>query len=208
MIYLIDPLNYEFHRNDLKSIYRLRHKVFFEKLNWQVESKNGLETDQYDEKNTYYILYKDKEGVVRGCLRLVEMTNLCMFDGPFQFALPDLKYFKRSGYWEGSRLAIDFNYNDTFTKHEAFKIARLLFAAVMYFGLHIKKVEYYLCIGYPSIVKTYSTYPLLCSVISTNQVNNEEIVTFGFPPLAYSYDKILEKINYNPKKPIIECGNQ
>lgn len=203
MIYLISPSNYESHRSDLEAIYRLRHKVFFEKLNWQVESKSGLEIDQYDEQNMYYLMYKDKEGIVRGCLRVVEMTNLCMFDGPFQFALPDLKNFKRPGYWEVSRLAIDFEYNATFKKQEAARISRLLFAALIYFGLHIKKVEYYLGIGHPSIVKLYSSFPLLCSVISINTINNEEILTFGCPPLAYSYDKILEKINYNPKEPII-----
>ena len=60
MLILIDPSNYEFHRQDLDDMYRLRHKVFYEELKWDVKSVNGMEKDEYDEKHAHYIIYKEQ----------------------------------------------------------------------------------------------------------------------------------------------------
>ena len=83
MLYLIDPDNYHLHKNDLNEMYQLRHRVFFEQMKWHVSSENGMEKDEYDEQDMYYLIYKDDQGIVRGCVRFIEMTHTCMFDGPF-----------------------------------------------------------------------------------------------------------------------------
>ena len=46
MVYLITPNDYASHRADLDAMYRLRHKVFFEKLKWQVKSQDNMEKDE------------------------------------------------------------------------------------------------------------------------------------------------------------------
>lgn len=92
MIIFIEPSTYHVYRQELEGVYRLRHQVFYEKLKWQVNSQNGLEKDEYDESNTYYLVYKDPEGKIRGCQRYIEMCHNCMFDGPFSFMLGDVIY--------------------------------------------------------------------------------------------------------------------
>jgi N-acyl-L-homoserine lactone synthetase len=54
MLHLIKPNTYNLYRKDLDNMYRLRHRVFCTKLNWDVNSHDGMEKDQYDEKNAYY----------------------------------------------------------------------------------------------------------------------------------------------------------
>ena len=55
MLHLIKPNNYNLYRKDLDNMYRLRHRVFCTKLNWDVNGHDGMEKDQYDEKNAYYL---------------------------------------------------------------------------------------------------------------------------------------------------------
>ena len=113
MLYLIDPDNYHLHQNDLEQMYRLRHTVFFDKMKWQVSSIHGMEKDQYDEKNAYYLIYKDSHGIIRGCVRFIEMIHDCMFDDPFKHLLPNIEDYKKPRYWELSRLAVDHTYDAT-----------------------------------------------------------------------------------------------
>lgn len=203
MLILIDPSNYEFHRQDLDDMYRLRHKVFYEKLKWDVTSVNGMEKDEYDEKHAHYIIYKDEQGVVRGCIRLIEMTNPCMFDGPFKFMLPDLKDFKYQGYWETSRVAVDYNFDETYTIKTASHISASIFAAAMHFGLNLEKIELFLGISFPSIAKLYSTYNIIGALITDRNVNGAQLTVVGYTPLHYTYKKLLKRISYDPSKPLL-----
>lgn len=192
MIFLIDPSNYAAHRTDLDDMYRLRHRVFVEKLNWQVNSHNGMEKDEYDECNTHYIVYKDHVGRVRGCQRLIEMTNNSMFNGPFKFMLPRYEYFKRQGYWEVTRMAVDNKYDEHFTKDEAKEVASKLFMGLIHIGRQLLNVEYYLAVSYPPIVELYKKYGLQISTIKRGEINGEHIISWGFAPLSYTLDQLMK----------------
>ncbi len=134
MLYLIAPNNYDSHRQDLDEMYKLRYRVFSKELKWDVKIHDGMEKDEFDERNAYYIIAKDEKGVVRGCQRLIEMTNPCMFDGPFSSFLSSLKDFKQPGYWEASRFAVDHSYDETYTKENSWACALSLLAGALEFG--------------------------------------------------------------------------
>ncbi|MDP3371579.1 MAG: acyl-homoserine-lactone synthase [Candidatus Paracaedibacteraceae bacterium] len=206
MLILIDPKNYHLHRNDLDEMYRLRHKVFFENMKWNVDSDDGMERDIYDEKNMYYLVYKDACGTIRGCVRFVEMTNDCMFDGPFKFALPNLTEFKRPGHWEISRLAVDPIFNETYTPEMAKNISLNLATGYLYFAIEIEEIQCTLSIAYPKTLELFKMNGLLISEINRIMINEEtkeEIVVSSFPSLNYCYTKMTKKININQKKPVL-----
>lgn len=203
MLYLIDPSNYACHRQDLDNMYRLRDKVFSQKLNWDVKSENGMEKDEYDEKDAYYIVYKDKQGVIRGCQRMIEMTNRCMFDGPFKFVFSDYKDFKRPGYWEVSRLAVDYEYDENYTKNDAQKVYYALLAAKMHFGLEFAKVEAFMCITFPAFSKLMSLGGIVMAPLTQTTINGDKIVVSAYPPLKVSYERLLKKMNHEPYTPVL-----
>ena len=149
MLYLIEPKNYKNCREDLDNMYRFRHKIFFDKMQWDVKSQDGMEKDEYDEQNAYYLVYKDEEGIIRGCVRFIEMINPCMFDGVFNFALPNLEEFKREGYWEVSRFAVDTNSENYSNLYIKKNIAKILWLGLIEFSLKCKKVEAYIALTYP-----------------------------------------------------------
>jgi len=199
MVYLITPNDYASHRADLDAMYRLRHKVFFEKLKWQVKSQDNMEKDEYDENNTFYLIYKDQNNIVRGCHRYIPMNHSCMFDGPFDFVLPNLKDYKNAKYWEASRLAIDCDFLEE-NPTEARKVIVRISAASMQLGLDAE-IKSFLTLSYPSVARLLSQF-FSTSLLASSSVNDEEIHVTEYPPLAESYAKLLGKINLPKNEPV------
>lgn len=77
---LLEPRMHALYRAQLTEMFRLRHRVLVERLNWlEMKKPDGLDIDQYDTTNTTYILSFNQSGVVIGCSRLNPSTgpNLC-----------------------------------------------------------------------------------------------------------------------------------
>lgn len=200
MVYLITPNDYSTHRDDLDAMYRLRHKVFFDKLRWQVTSQDGMEKDEYDENHTYYLIFKDKNNVVRGCQRYIPMNHACMFDGPFDFVLPNLKDYKNAKHWEASRLAVDYDFVEEYTKEDAQKVFTRISAASMLLGLDAE-IKSFLTLSYPSVARVLSQQ-FSTSFLARSFVNNEEIQVTEYPPLDESYAKLRDKISLPNEEPV------
>ncbi len=200
MVYLITPNEYSTHRDDLDAMYRLRHKVFFEKLKWQVNSEDGMEKDEYDENNTYYLIFKDKNNIVRGCQRYIPMNNPCMFDGPFDFVLSNLKDYKNAQHWEASRMAVDYDFAEGYTKEDAKNVCCRILAASVLFGLDAE-IKSFVTLSYPSPARILSQF-FSTSLLARSVVNNEEIHVTEYSPLAESYSKLLDKINLPANEPV------
>ncbi len=198
MLYLIDPSNYACHREDLDNMYRLRDKVFLKE-----RSQEGIEKDEYDEKDAYYIVYKDKQGIIRGCQRLIEMTNHCMFDGPFRFALSNYKDFKRPGYWEVSRFAVDREYDENYTQKDGQRVFKALLAANMHFGLAVAKVETFVCITFPDFAKLMSLNGILLAPLKSSIPNNDSIIISAYSALHVTYEKLLKSLEHNSEEPLL-----
>ena len=54
--------------------HQLRHKVFINRMNWDVPSAEGCEYDQYDTPASRYLLWVDHDQEVRGAVRLMPTT--------------------------------------------------------------------------------------------------------------------------------------
>jgi len=90
----------------LDSIFRLRHRVFKERLDWEVPTRDGRERDHFDEEQPVYLAYHGADGEVVGSVRLLPTTGPNMIRDVF----PDLAAEPipaKPRVWEVSRFGID-----------------------------------------------------------------------------------------------------
>ena len=92
------------------SVGRYRHRVFVEKLSWDVPSQDGIEADQFDRPDTVYVVGRDDQGHVCGCARLLPTTRPYLLGEVFPQLLHGLAPPASPDVWELSRFAAtDFN---------------------------------------------------------------------------------------------------
>lgn len=105
--------------SELKSVLmadlaRYRHKVFVEKLGWQLTSKNGLEYDQFDREDTIYVVAKDDEDQIIGTARLLPTSRPYLLGDVFPMLLNGQRPPCSDDIWELSRFAaVDFDSRST-----------------------------------------------------------------------------------------------
>lgn len=89
---------------------RYRHKVFVEKLGWDLQTRNGLELDQFDRPDTLYVVSQDEQQQVNGCARLLPTDRPYLLGEVFPQLLNGLPPPCSPDVWEISRFAaMDFN---------------------------------------------------------------------------------------------------
>ncbi|HGJ5854338.1 acyl-homoserine-lactone synthase [Arsenophonus nasoniae] len=95
----------EIDKEDLKDFFRLRKKIFKDRLNWLVKCKNGMEFDEYDNTKTIYLLGKVEKRIICGC-RFIDMKyhNMCV--GTFYKYFNEMK-IRKGKYIEITRVFID-----------------------------------------------------------------------------------------------------
>ncbi|MFN4129018.1 MAG: acyl-homoserine-lactone synthase, partial [Paracoccaceae bacterium] len=64
MIIVIDALNKDRFGDLLDEMFKLRARVFGDRLGWEVEITNGREIDQFDRLDPAYVIGLDDEGHV------------------------------------------------------------------------------------------------------------------------------------------------
>ncbi|WP_217182799.1 acyl-homoserine-lactone synthase [Methylobacter tundripaludum] len=52
-----------------------RHKIFGERLGWQLQTFNYAEQDQFDRFNTVYVISRGEQGNISECARLLTSTQ-------------------------------------------------------------------------------------------------------------------------------------
>ncbi|WP_312239936.1 acyl-homoserine-lactone synthase [Pantoea sp.] len=87
-------------------LYRLRHETFKTRLDWQVNSINGLEYDAYDTKNASY-LFGMAEGEVVCSARFINTQHKTMLSDIFSDYFQGLNFPVDGNYVEVTRLFID-----------------------------------------------------------------------------------------------------
>ena len=88
-------------RNLLDEMFRLRARVFHDRLHWGVDVVYGMERDMYDDLRPIYILDVDGS-VVRGSLRLLPTTGSTFSELVFPSEMVSAPTI-----WECSRLCVD-----------------------------------------------------------------------------------------------------
>ena len=117
------------------SMYCLRHRVFKERLGWNVTSVKGRERDVYDELKPLYLLCPNQRNEVEGCWRLMPTTGPYLLKDIFPQLLYGHPAPEDPAVWEISRFAVQpaqKGYRSLAGVHE---ITGSMFARLFEFGL-------------------------------------------------------------------------
>lgn len=118
MIDVVTPDRYTEFGPQLKEMYELRHRVFVERLGWDLSGSKGAksrdpsaitheERDQFDRCDPTYLLWRDHRGRVSGSWRLMPTTGPYMAKDVFPELLDGLPPPASPDIWEGSRFAVE-----------------------------------------------------------------------------------------------------
>lgn len=91
----------------IDQMHRLRKKVFFERMRWDVNVIDGWEVDRFDDLDPLYLLSIDENDKVRGSLRLLPTTGPHALADAFSRLLPDGEPIRSATIWECSRFTLD-----------------------------------------------------------------------------------------------------
>ena len=108
MYILVQGHEYHKHRDLLDQSFRLRKKVFADKLGWKVAVSSTCERDRYDDLNPAYLLWCDEEKErLFGSVRLMPTTGPTLLYDVFRDTFPHACDLVAPGIWEGTRMCID-----------------------------------------------------------------------------------------------------
>jgi len=107
MIIVIDALNKKRFEGVLEDVYRLRARVFKDRLNWDVNVQDGQEIDEFDGLDPAYIVSLDDAGHVVGCMRLLQTTGPHMLSDVFAEILHGEPPLRDPQVWEATRFCVD-----------------------------------------------------------------------------------------------------
>lgn len=71
-VHVITAANRALYPGEIEAMHRHRHEIFAKHYGWTaLESPDGLDIDEFDTPHTVYFVALDKEGVLRGCDRVI-----------------------------------------------------------------------------------------------------------------------------------------
>jgi acyl homoserine lactone synthase len=91
----------------LPSQFRLRHRVFIERTQYDVPTWRGLEYDQYDTPAASYLVWRDDQHEVRGIARLTPTDRPYMLRDIWPDMVSDVSLPCSARIWEGTRFGVD-----------------------------------------------------------------------------------------------------
>ena len=75
MIIAIDGINAQHFQSLLRQSHQLRARVFQDRLGWDVNVENGMETDVFDTLNPTTLVSLNASGQVVGSMRILQKTG-------------------------------------------------------------------------------------------------------------------------------------
>ncbi|WPH23866.1 acyl-homoserine-lactone synthase [Variovorax paradoxus] len=84
---------------------RYRHEVFVEKLGWKLHTRGRLELDEFDRKDTVYLIARNPDGEIVGTSRLLPTHRPYLLASLFPQLLGDTPAPCSPDIWELSRFA-------------------------------------------------------------------------------------------------------
>jgi acyl homoserine lactone synthase len=107
MILVIDALNRHRFGPVLDDMYKLRARVFRDRMGWDVSVRNGREKDLFDDLDPAYLVALDDDYTVVGCNRMLQTTGPHMLSDVFQNILCGEPPLRSATVWENTRFCID-----------------------------------------------------------------------------------------------------
>ncbi len=129
MLYVVGPENRDLYWKELASMHHLRTKVFKQALGWDVNIVNGLEIDQFDIPEAYYLIYLDESGEVLGSTRLMSTDGPYLLGDVFSNLVQEIKVPRDTAIWESTRFCAD-------PQKAPKNIAGVLMAGMLEFALY------------------------------------------------------------------------
>ena len=128
-------------------MHRLRAKVFKERMGWEVPIIGGMEIDGYDALEPYYLMAREHESGLSGCMRVLPTVGPYMLKDTF----PDLLYGQTPPEniktWELSRFAVEAKEQQSFGFSE---LTMNVTREIVRFGDQMG-IEHYVTVTTPSI---------------------------------------------------------
>lgn len=107
MIIVIDGINAGKYPGLLRQMYQLRARVFKDRLGWDVQVKDGMEKDHFDDLDPTHIISVDESGNVVGSMRLLQTTGPNMLADVFNSILQGDAPPRSPQIWEATRFCVD-----------------------------------------------------------------------------------------------------
>ncbi|NOD46623.1 MULTISPECIES: acyl-homoserine-lactone synthase [unclassified Ruegeria] len=107
MIIVIDGINQHKFKDVLDDMFKLRARVFGDRLGWEVNIVDGRERDMFDDLNPAHVVSINDEGEVVGCMRLLQTTGPHMLSDVFNSILDGEPPLRSSQVWEATRFCVD-----------------------------------------------------------------------------------------------------
>ncbi|MCK1281899.1 GNAT family N-acetyltransferase [Bradyrhizobium sp. 61] len=125
--------NHQFgqHLDLLTAMYRLRRRVFKDRLDWSVSVSGDLELDVYDALNPTYLIVTSNEGEVVGCVRFLPTTGPTMLADTFSSLLDGQAMPRSDSILESSRFCIDTKLATELATNGLSRATFVLFAAMI-----------------------------------------------------------------------------
>lgn len=107
MIMIVDGTNEHEYPNILDEVFKLRARVFSDRLGWDVKVKDGREVDEFDFLSPAHVVSINQEGDVVGAMRLLQTTGPHMLSDVFYQILDGEPPLRSTTVWEATRFCID-----------------------------------------------------------------------------------------------------
>lgn len=127
----LDNRHFGQHLNLLTEMYRLRRRVFKDRLDWAVSVSGDLELDVYDALNPTYLLVLSDEGNLLGGVRLLPTTGPTMLADTFPALLAGQATPHSEKVLESSRFCVDTKLASELADNGLNRATFILFAAMI-----------------------------------------------------------------------------
>lgn len=135
MMQLITADYYSQFIDDLSEMYRLRHRVFKERLDWDVQISGDMEMDEFDALHPAYLIQRGPDNRIQGSVRMLPSTGPTMLRDTFPILLNGARAPSSPTIWESSRFALDLHSDKPKTTHGLAAATYELLAGMIEFGL-------------------------------------------------------------------------
>jgi acyl homoserine lactone synthase len=126
--------------DEIAQMHRLRHRVFKERLDWDVQISGDMEIDEFDALRPAYLIQRANNDRVQGCVRLLPSIGPTMLRDTFPVLLDGASVPASLTIWESSRFALDIG-TDAPKTHGIASATYELFAGMIEFGLSRQLTE-------------------------------------------------------------------
>jgi len=131
MLVIVEQNNIREYSHLIDEMFRLRARIFFTRLRWDVQVADGKERDKFDDAGPVYVICADDaERQVRGCLRLLPTTGPTLLAEIFSDTQPDAVHLAGPTVWECTRFCVDHGIAGRGHEEEFLVTSATLFEAV------------------------------------------------------------------------------